>query len=278
MLRALLPTLRLEVLCAASAFANLEHPQAILIFLSHQKVKSSTHHDLLSNENIESNSRLTEFYDDYIDSYGSNEAAPPLPSVNQSAGSDRVGAWARSNANPNYPPIARTGSRSAPNSQYAPSSYGGGGPGGGGSLRRKVTRRNNPRAASRNQSTYEEEEEGYVSGEYDDGPLELTMIRIKVVCRTLYTNIPSLMFSKLHYQDDIRGMTLSPETPFAEFLDKVTAKFQKDINGLGLKFKDEDGGKVTLRDDSDYELAIETARESAKGKSEGKLEIWCTDI
>lgn len=209
----------------------------------------------------ESNSRLTEFYDDYIDSYGSNEAAPPLPSVNQSAGSDRVGAWARSNANPNYPPIARTGSRSAPNSQYAPSSYGGGGPGGGGSLRRKVTRRNNPRAASRNQSTYEEEEEGYVSGEYDDGPLELTMIRIK-----------------LHYQDDIRGMTLSPETPFAEFLDKVTAKFQKDINGLGLKFKDEDGGKVTLRDDSDYELAIETARESAKGKSEGKLEIWCTDI
>jgi len=73
-------------------------------------------------------------------------------------------------------------------------------------------------------------------------------------------------------------MTLSPETPFTEFLDKVTAKFQKDINGLGLKFKDEDGGKVTLRDDSDYELAIETARESAKGKSEGKLEIWCTDI
>lgn len=73
-------------------------------------------------------------------------------------------------------------------------------------------------------------------------------------------------------------MTLSPETPFREFLDKVTAKFQKDINALGLKFKDEDGGKVTLRDDSDYELAIETARESAKGKSEGKLEIWCTDI
>jgi hypothetical protein len=204
----------------------------------------------------ESNSRLTEFYDDYINSYGSNEAAPPLPSVNQSAGSDRVGPWARSNANPNYPPIARTGSRSAPNSQYAPSSYGGGG-----SLRRKITKRNNPRAASRIQSTYEEEEEGYVSGEYDDGPFELAIIRIK-----------------LHYQNDIRGMTLSPDTPFREFLDKVTAKFQKDINGLGLKFKDEDGGKVTLRDDSDYELAIETARESAKGRSEGRLEIWCTDI
>jgi neutrophil factor 2 len=73
-------------------------------------------------------------------------------------------------------------------------------------------------------------------------------------------------------------MTLAPDTPFAEFMEKITAKFQKEINGLGLRFKDEDGGKVTLRDDSDYELAIETARESSKGKSEGKLEIWCQDL
>lgn len=113
---------------------------------------------------------------------------------------------------------------------------------------------------SRAQSTYEEEEEGYVSGEYEDGPFELIKIRIK-----------------LHYQDDVRGMALTPETSFEEFMDKVTSKFGKPINGLGLKFKDEDGGKVTLRDESDYELAIETARESSKGKPEGKLEIWCTD-
>ena len=43
------------------------------------------------------------------------------------------------------------------------------------------------------------------------------------------------------------------------------------------KFKDEDGGKISLRDESDYELAIETARENAKGKPEGKINIWCTD-
>lgn len=73
-------------------------------------------------------------------------------------------------------------------------------------------------------------------------------------------------------------MALAPEIPFEEFMDRVTSKFGKPINGLGLKFKDEDGGKVTLRDESDYELAIETARESAKGKPEGKLEIWCTEI
>lgn len=72
-------------------------------------------------------------------------------------------------------------------------------------------------------------------------------------------------------------MTLSPDTPFTDFMDKVMAKFFKEINGLDLKFKDEDGGRVSLRDESDYELAIETARESAKGRAEGKLEIWCTD-
>lgn len=195
--------------------------------------------------------RLTEFYDDYLDSYGGDAPIPPIAQP----GPDRIAAWARTNANPNYP-LVRSGSRSAPTSQYTPSSYGGGG-----SLRRKVTKRNNPRAPSRVQSTYEEEEEGYVSGEYEDGPFELTLIRVK-----------------LHYQDDTRGMTLTPDTPFADFMDKVTAKFGKQINGLGLKFKDEDGGKVTLRDESDYELAIETARESAKGKPEGRLELWCMDL
>ncbi|KAJ7782794.1 NADPH oxidase regulator NoxR [Mycena metata] len=198
-------------------------------------------------------SRLTEIYDDYLDSY-TDEPPPPMPN----APPDRVAAWARSNAN--GPPasaapsqggfVQRSGTRSAPGSSYAPSSFGGG------SVRRRVTRRNTRRI----QSAYEEEEEGYASGEDFDGPYELIKIRVK-----------------LHYDEDVRGMALTPETPFDEFMDKVTAKFGKDINGLTLKFKDEDGGKVSLRDESDYELAIETARESSKGKPEGKLEIWCTD-
>lgn len=73
-------------------------------------------------------------------------------------------------------------------------------------------------------------------------------------------------------------MTLTPDTPFEEFMDKLTSKFNKSMTGLGCKFKDEDGGKVTLRDESDYELAIETARENSKGKPEGKLEIWAIDL
>ncbi|TCD69254.1 hypothetical protein EIP91_008357 [Steccherinum ochraceum] len=83
---------------------------------------------------------------------------------------------------------------------------------------------------------------------------------------------------KLHYQDDVRGMAIDSTMPFEEFIDRLTTKFERSFEGLGIKFKDEDGGKVTLRDESDYELAIETARESAKGKPEGRLEVWCTDI
>jgi hypothetical protein len=72
-------------------------------------------------------------------------------------------------------------------------------------------------------------------------------------------------------------MAITPEMRYEEFLERVTSKFSKSVSGLQMKFKDEDGGKVSLKDDSDYELAIETAREHANGKSEGKLEIWCTD-
>ncbi|KAK0459085.1 NADPH oxidase regulator NoxR [Desarmillaria tabescens] len=192
--------------------------------------------------------RLTELYDGYLDAYTSEPPAP-LPSMPP----DRVAAWASKNANPNYPPvIARSASRSAPASNYAPSSFGGG------TMRRKLTRRGTARQmVSRAPSSYEEEEEGYGSGEYEDGPFELVKIRVK-----------------LHYDDEVRGMALSPETSFDEFMDKITVKFGKALN---MKFKDEDGSKVTMRDESDYELAIETARESSKGKPEGKLEIWCTD-
>ena len=88
------------------------------------------------------------------------------------------------------------------------------------------------------------------------------------------TSFPLL---QIHLQDDVRGMAIDPALPFDDFVDRITQKFNKSFKGLGMKFKDEDGGKVSLLDESDYELAIETARESAKGKAEGKLEIWCAD-
>jgi hypothetical protein len=108
-------------------------------------------------------------------------------------------------------------------------------------------------------SIYDDDEEGYVtgSGEYDE-MYELVKIRVKIHC-----------------DGDLRGMALDPAVSFAEFKQRVSAKFETSPQSIMLKFRDEDGGKVSLRDESDYELAIETARESAKGRPEGKLEIWC---
>ncbi|KDQ13927.1 hypothetical protein BOTBODRAFT_55680 [Botryobasidium botryosum FD-172 SS1] len=143
-----------------------------------------------------------------------------------------------------------------------------GGSAGGGSLRRKLSRRptygrngsSGDLSVSRRMGpVYGEEEEGYASTEYDEGPWELMKIRVK-----------------LHYQGELRGMTLKPDMPFRDFMDMVQAKFNSKRK-LKLVFKDEDGGMVSLRDESDYDLAIETAKEFAGGKPEGKLELWCEE-
>lgn len=72
-------------------------------------------------------------------------------------------------------------------------------------------------------------------------------------------------------------MAVNCATPFDEFMNSVSSKFQKDVNGLALKFEDEDGVLVTLRDESDYDLAIETAKEISRGRINGRLAVWCAD-
>jgi len=105
------------------------------------------------------------------------------------------------------------------------------------------------------------DEEGYGSDNYDAGYYDLSLIRVKI-----------------HHKDDVRGMTMSPDIRFEEFLAKISSKFQKTVSDLDLKFIDEDGAKITLRDESDFEMAVETARTQAKGRTEGKLELWCREL
>lgn len=153
-------------------------------------------------------------------------------------GNDRVANWARNAASSSAPP------------SRAPSAYAGSTRSG--TLKRRVTRRTVA------PSVYDEDGESFAgSGEWDE-MYELTKIRVKI-----------------HFEGDVRGMALVPETPFAEFKKRVADKFETSPQSIMLKFRDEDGGQVSLRDESDYEMAIETARESAKGKPEGKLEVWC---
>jgi len=211
------------------------------------------------------NPRLTEIYDDYLGAY-EQEEEPAVPVPVPVPGASRVAAWATRTA-PGAP--AAPSRAVSPGTRIPPSSFGGSAStgttragGGGLSLRRKLTRKiNGSISLVRGRNLYEdEEEEGYASGDYEDGAYELTKIRVKI-----------------NYQGEVRGMTLSPEVGFEGFMKKVADKFSRSRSSISLKFKDEDGGQVSLRDDSDYDLALETARESAKGKPEGKLEVWCVD-
>lgn len=148
---------------------------------------------------------------------------------------------------------------------------------GGGTLRRKLTRR----PTTRRVTVYEDEDgdDGFVTGEYDE--FEMANIRVKVCpcgCLVRENAEANKPFLQLHYQGDVRGMAIPPTTSFREFAERVTSKFGTSLTGLAMKFADEDGTKISLRDESDFELAIETAREGAKGRSEGKIEIWCVDV
>ncbi|KAF8348373.1 NADPH oxidase regulator NoxR [Amanita rubescens] len=183
--------------------------------------------------------RVSEFYENYLDEYDESESVGPESASTPTPPANRTPNKARAQRASTM--SRNSGLRSAPV---------------GGSMKRRSTARRSTRG---NPRAFEEEEEGYGSGDYE----EVSFEKIRV---------------KIHYNDDIRGMALLPDTSFAEFMDKLTSKFDKSITDLGIKFRDEDGGHVSLRDESDYELALETAREAAKGKSEGKLEIWCADL
>jgi len=195
---------------------------------------------------------MTEFYDDYIDAY--KEQAPPPVQRNNT-----VASWARNNANPGNNPPSR-----APSIRPPPSSYsGGGGAGSGhGSVRRRNTGISRQRSTVRRRTAYEEEEEGYGSGDYEDGSgfAEFAKVRVKV-----------------RFRDEVRGMALMPDVTFEEFMGMLSSKFSIPVSRMDVKFKDEDGGKVSIKDEMDYEMAMETAKESANGKAEGRLEVWCVE-
>ncbi|KAF9509768.1 hypothetical protein BS47DRAFT_1396612 [Hydnum rufescens UP504] len=130
-----------------------------------------------------------------------------------------------------------------------------------GSLRRKRTRKpTRSFSRARGRSYDQEDEEGYASGDYEEWDNQFVKILVKI-----------------HYQGDNRGMTLAPDTPYKDFVDKVAAKFGALPSAITFKFKDQEDEKVSLLDASDYDLALETARAFAKGKPEGRLEVWCFD-
>lgn len=82
---------------------------------------------------------------------------------------------------------------------------------------------------------------------------------------------------KLHHGSDTRGMAVATDMQFDDFLGKVTKKFSLRAGRVAMKYKDEEGSMVSILDEDDWESAVETARAYAKGRAEGKVEIWVED-
>ncbi|EIW70575.1 hypothetical protein M231_04434 [Tremella mesenterica] len=181
--------------------------------------------------------RVTELYDDYYKSPGAYEddIPPELPPI----GGRKIEAWAKKTIA--GAPLTRNNSASA---RGPPSSFGGKGLG----LRRTPSTMSSVMTMSR----YEEDGVSENGSFYD-------MVKIRV---------------KVHVGSLTRGMSISPTDNFPDFLDAIRAKFPDLTSDVGVRFRDEDGDMLSMQDEGDFEAAIDVARVMAKGRQEGKLEIW----
>ncbi|KAL7413514.1 hypothetical protein BDY24DRAFT_388793 [Mrakia frigida] len=231
-------------------------------------------------------SRVTELYDYYsTPALNSAPALPPISSVESWALKSRgAAAPPPQSLSPNVQPLslsrtttASSSSVTTPPESYSqgrsapPSSFGGRAPVRRPSAAMKGGRMNGSQRSGSisgqggyaRRSGYggvEEEEEGYGSGEGEEDyqVFEMTKVRLKI-----------------HFQNDIRGLSLTSDSDYDEFMAKIRAKFgMRGAEDMKIQFRDEDGSMISLADEDDFESAIDVARHTANGKSEGKLEVW----
>jgi hypothetical protein len=72
-------------------------------------------------------------------------------------------------------------------------------------------------------------------------------------------------------------MSLRPSDTLSVFLDALRSKMDDGAGVAVVRFRDEDGDMVTLRDEGDYEAAVDVARAMRRGGGrgeEGRLEVW----
>lgn len=79
------------------------------------------------------------------------------------------------------------------------------------------------------------------------------------------------------YQGKVRGMAIAPTLQFPEFVEKIANKFRRSPQGVHLEFECDDGEKIAMEDEGDYDMAIETARALGEGTPNWKLSVWVLD-
>ena len=83
---------------------------------------------------------------------------------------------------------------------------------------------------------------------------------------------------KVHYGDDARFLMLTPDVPYASFVDKVKEKLH--LKGaFKIKIQD-DGDLITMGDGEDWNWAMSSVKKEARaeGVEMGKMEVWVIDI
>jgi hypothetical protein len=92
---------------------------------------------------------------------------------------------------------------------------------------------------------------------------EMGRIRLKVSWtsrRTRHVKISTKQILQIHVAGDIRVMTFSADTAFNHLVLRLAAKFDKVADQMQLKFEDDVGDFVSLKDDDDLEWAVDCAR------------------
>ncbi|GAA5903224.1 hypothetical protein JCM8208_002243 [Rhodotorula glutinis] len=78
---------------------------------------------------------------------------------------------------------------------------------------------------------------------------------------------------KLQYQGETRALNIPVDAALGEFVERVRRKFGSESD-LPIKYRDSDGGLVSILDEDDWECALDTARDrAAGGKCGGRLDI-----
>ena len=65
---------------------------------------------------------------------------------------------------------------------------------------------------------------------------------------------------KVHVGKTVRGMSVSPDHTYDDFVDAIRAKFPYLGDAIVVNFRDEDGEMLSMQDEGDYEAAIDVAR------------------
>ncbi|KAK6521287.1 hypothetical protein TWF506_001511 [Arthrobotrys conoides] len=99
--------------------------------------------------------------------------------------------------------------------------------------------------------------------------------RMRLRRKTIAVEVVKRIKLKIHFEDDLIAMMITPDIKYKDFTSKVMDKLRIDWEGK-VRFKDEDGHRVLLGDQEDLDGAIDICERAARETKNpvGKIEVW----